>query len=108
MAGKLAGLRIFEDEGGRTNLSLAEIGGEALIVSQFTLYADLSRGRRPGFTGAGDPARASALYQLFCTEFAATGVPVSTGEFGAAMVVSLDNDGPFTIVAADSEWPAAL
>ena len=95
---KLAGLRINEDETGKTNLALADVGGAVLVVSQFTLYADCRRGRRPSFTAAGDPAHAEALYEYF-TELARRDVAqVATGRFGAHMRVSLVNDGPFTIV----------
>jgi D-tyrosyl-tRNA(Tyr) deacylase len=91
-------LRIFEDDDGRTNRSILEVGGSALVVSQFTLYADTSRGRRPGFTDAADPATAERLYQRFAAALRESGVPdVQTGRFGAEMAVELVNDGPFTI-----------
>lgn len=101
-AKKLLGLRIFEDENGKTNRSLADVGGALLIVSQFTLYADCSHGNRPGFTQAGDPAEADRLYQFFASLCREAGAPVQTGIFGADMKVSLVNDGPFTIVLDES------
>lgn len=98
LARKVAELRIFADDAGRTNRSLLETGGGALVVSQFTLYADARRGRRPGFTDAADPDRAEALYERFAGALRDAGVePVETGVFGAEMAVELVNDGPFTI-----------
>jgi len=94
---RVAELRIFADEDGRTNLSLVEAGGAALVVSQFTLFADTRRGRRPGFTDAAPPSVAIPLYERFCAALEATGVPVARGQFGAEMAVELVNDGPFTI-----------
>ena len=96
---KISGLRIFEDEAGKTNLSLADVGGEALVVSQFTLYANCRRGRRPSFTDAAAPAQANALYERFCelAEADLGAEHVGRGVFGAMMEVSLVNDGPFTI-----------
>ncbi|MDY3292164.1 MAG: D-aminoacyl-tRNA deacylase [Parolsenella sp.] len=96
---KILGLRIFEDEAGKTNLSLADVGGEALVVSQFTLYANCRRGRRPSFTDAAAPAQANAIYERFC-ELAEADLGtehVGRGIFGSMMEVSLVNDGPFTI-----------
>ena len=98
MADKLLGLRYFEDEAGRTNRSIAEAGGSLLVVSQFTLYADLRRGRRPGFTDAAAPEIAEPLVQRFAARLAAGGITVATGRFGASMAVELVNDGPFTLV----------
>lgn len=99
---KMTGLRIFEDENGKTNLSLADVGGELLLISQFTLYANCKKGNRPSFTDAGSPDKANELYEYIigkCREI----VPVvETGSFGAEMKVSLVNDGPFTIIL-DSE-----
>jgi D-tyrosyl-tRNA(Tyr) deacylase len=95
---KVALLRLFEDEAGKTNLSLEDIAGQALVVSQFTLFADLSRGRRPGFTGAAPPELAERLYQHFARALAARGITVKTGSFGAEMDVELVNRGPFTLV----------
>lgn len=97
LARRTAGLRIFRDGEGRTNRSLVEIGGAALVVSQFTLYADLSRGRRPGFTTAGPPELAERLWRRFADALQTLGVQVATGRFGTEMQVELVNDGPFTI-----------
>lgn len=98
MARRVAELRIFADTDGRTNRSLLEIGGAALVVSQFTLQADTSRGRRPGFTAAAPAAVADELYRLVARALTAAGVgDVQTGRFGAEMAVELVNDGPFTI-----------
>lgn len=102
MADKLVGLRYFEDDDGRTNRSIRDAGGELLVVSQFTLYADVRRGRRPGFTDAALPAMAVPLLERFVDRLRAGGVAVSTGRFGADMAVELVNDGPFTLVL-DSE-----
>ena len=98
MADKLSGLRYFADADGRTNLAIADVGGAFLVVSQFTLYADVSRGRRPGFTRAALPEQAIALVDRLVERLRATGVPVETGRFGADMQVELVNDGPFTLV----------
>jgi D-aminoacyl-tRNA deacylase len=98
LARRVTELRIFADEEGRTNRSILDVGGAALVVSQFTLYANTSRGRRPGFTDAADPAAADRLYQAFASALRETGVgDVQTGVFGAEMAVELVNDGPFTI-----------
>lgn len=98
---KLLGLRIFEDENGKTNLSLKDVGGELLLVSQFTLYASCRKGNRPSFTDAGDPETAECLYQ-YIIRCAREQVPVvETGIFGAEMKVSLVNDGPFTVILED-------
>jgi D-aminoacyl-tRNA deacylase len=97
LAHRICRLRMFEDDAGRTNCSLLDVGGEALVVSQFTLYADTRRGRRPGFTGAAPPDVARALWLRFAEAVGAQGVRVALGEFGAAMAVELVNDGPFTI-----------
>lgn len=96
---KMRDLRIFDDEAGKTNLSLLDVGGEALIVSQFTLYANCKRGRRPSFTEAGEPARANELYEYVCdlVENDLGEEHVGRGVFGAMMDVELVNDGPFTI-----------
>ena len=97
MAAKISKLRIFEDENGKTNLSIFDVGGKMLVVSQFTLLADCSHGNRPSFIGAGSPAEASRLYDCFCDKVAELGVEVQRGIFGADMKVELLNDGPFTI-----------
>jgi D-tyrosyl-tRNA(Tyr) deacylase len=98
LAEKCAFLRIFEDDEGKTNLSVQEIHGEALVVSQFTLYADARKGRRPSFTGAAAPEVAEPLVRHFAERLNALGVPARTGTFGAQMQVDLTNDGPFTLV----------
>jgi len=97
MARRVTELRIFDDEAGRTNLSLVDVAGAVLVVSQFTLYADTRRGRRPGFTGAAAPEHAERLYLRFAAALRGLGVEVATGQFGAVMAVELVNDGPFTI-----------
>ncbi len=98
LAGKVARLRIFENEGGRFDLSLLDVGGEALVVSQFTLIADTRKGNRPSFTDAAPPEQAEPLYERFCDALRELGVPVGAGVFGARMEVSLVNDGPVTII----------
>ena len=95
---KLLGLRIFEDENGKTNLSLADVKGELLLISQFTLYANCKKGNRPSLVDAGAPDQAEALYDYIVEECRKTVPSVQTGEFGADMKVSLLNDGPFTII----------
>ena len=97
LAGRIADLRIFRDDEGRTNRSLLDVGGGALVVSQFTLFADTRRGRRPGFTGVAPPDLAERLYGRFADALRGRGVAVATGRFGAEMAVELVNDGPFTI-----------
>jgi D-tyrosyl-tRNA(Tyr) deacylase len=97
IARRVVDLRIFDDADGRTNLSLLDVGGDALVVSQFTLYADTRRGRRPGFTGAASPEVAERLYLAFADGIRASGARVATGRFGAVMAVELVNDGPFPI-----------
>ena len=97
LARKAAELRIFRDHEGRTNRSLLDIGGAALVISQFTLYADTRRGRRPGFIGAAAPDLAERCYRRFAVALRELGVPVATGRFGTEMQVELVNDGPFTI-----------
>lgn len=98
LADKIARLRIFEDEAGKMNLSLLDVGGALLAVSQFTLYADTNRGRRPSFVGAMEPERAEQLFECFCTAAKKLGVTVATGRFRTHMSVSLVNDGPVTLV----------
>lgn len=95
---KLLGLRIFEDENGKTNLSLKDVDGEVLLVSQFTLYANCKKGNRPSFIEAGNPAEAEALYEYMIAEAKKTVPVVQHGSFGADMKVSLINDGPFTVI----------
>lgn len=97
LARKIAGLRLFEDDAGKMNLGLGDVGGAVLAVSQFTLYGDARKGRRPSFTRAAAPAHAQELYEKFCTLLAAEGVAVEKGVFQAHMEVSLVNDGPVTL-----------
>jgi D-tyrosyl-tRNA(Tyr) deacylase len=108
LAAKVADLRIFADAEGRFNRSLLETGGEVLCVSQFTLFADTRRGRRPSFIGAADPEPARALYLAFVEQLRAAGITVATGEFGAHMTVSLDNDGPVTLVMSTDDWDPGI
>jgi D-tyrosyl-tRNA(Tyr) deacylase len=98
LAEKVAYLRIFEDEQGKMNRSLLEVGGEAIVVSQFTLYADTRKGRRPSFTDAAQPDLARPLVERFAALLRELGVPTQTGEFGAHMLVEIANDGPVTII----------
>lgn len=101
LARKVSDLRIFEDAEGKMNLSLKGTGGHALVVPQFTLLADCSRGHRPGFSSAAPPSLAEPLFRSFIAHIAALGVPVTAGVFGAHMAVSLENDGPVTVMV---EW----
>jgi D-tyrosyl-tRNA(Tyr) deacylase len=103
MATKLIGLRYFTDAEGRTNLALGDIGGALLVVSQFTLLADVRHGRRPGFTDAAPPEVAAPLVDRFVATLRAAGITVETGEFGALMDVGLVNEGPFTLVVDSAE-----
>ncbi len=98
LAEKVAGLRVFEDAEGKTNLSVQDVGGAAIVVSQFTLYADARKGRRPSFIDAALPAVAEPLVRRFAEKLAAIGIPTQTGEFGAHMLVEIENDGPVTIM----------
>lgn len=98
MADKITGLRVFPDDDGKMNRSLTEVGGSVLVVSQFTLYGDVQRGRRPSFVHAAGPDIAVPLYELFINELRDRGLHVETGEFGAMMSVDLVNDGPVTLV----------
>jgi D-tyrosyl-tRNA(Tyr) deacylase len=98
LAGKIARLRVFPDDEGKFDRSAVDVGGAALVVSQFTLIADTSKGNRPSFAAAAPPEQAEPLYARFCAELRAQGVPVETGVFGAKMEVELVNDGPVTIV----------
>ena len=103
LAEKLLSLRIFPDEAGKMNLGLEAVGGEVLVVSQFTLYGSVRKGRRPSFTGAADPSLAIPLYEFFLAECARLGYPPQHGEFGADMQVESVNDGPVTIIVDSAE-----
>ena len=103
LAKKISGLRIFEDDQGKMNLNLSQVGGEILLVSQFTLYADARRGNRPGFSDAAGPDLAVPLYEEMIAKLKAYDIRVSTGEFGADMQISLVNDGPVTILLDSSD-----
>jgi len=107
LAERVATLRIHADEAGKMNRDLAAAGGAVLVVSQFTLYADSSRGHRPSFIGAGAPQAAERLCAVFCDALRARGLAVATGVFGAHMDVALENDGPVTIVLSSGEGPWA-
>lgn len=100
---KTIGLRIFKDDNKNMNLSIKDVGGEALVVSQFTLCADTSRGRRPSFIKAANPEEADSMYQQFCEQLTINNLSVQTGKFGAMMDVSLVNDGPVTIILDSRE-----
>jgi D-tyrosyl-tRNA(Tyr) deacylase len=108
LADKVAQLRIFPDADGRFNRSLEDVGGEALVVSQFTLYADATRGRRPSFIGAAAPEKARELCQRFADRLAERGISTRTGSFGAHMTVSLDNDGPVTVALSTEPWETRI
>jgi D-aminoacyl-tRNA deacylase len=105
LAAKTATLRVFEDARGKSNLSLLDVEGAVLVVSQFTLFADCRKGRRPSFTDAADPGPAEALVEVYRAELESLGVPTATGEFGAHMRVDLVNDGPFTILLDSDSLP---
>jgi len=98
MAEKVAGLRVFSDAEDKMNLALADVGGGVLVVSQFTLYGDAAKGRRPSFIDAARPETAIPLYEQFCAELRSRGLEVATGEFGAMMLVEIQNDGPVTLI----------
>lgn len=98
LAEKIAGLRIFEDDEGKMNRSLPDVGGQMLVVSQFTLLGDCRKGRRPSFTAAAPPEQAEALYEVFCREVRSQAIPVATGRFRQHMDVALVNDGPVTLL----------
>ncbi|HVC75562.1 MAG TPA: D-aminoacyl-tRNA deacylase [Candidatus Micrarchaeaceae archaeon] len=108
LADKVIDMRVFADEAGRMNLSLVDVHGAALIVSQFTLFADFSRGRRPSLLGAGDPKRAEALYLAFVQRFRERDIDTKTGSFGADMTVAIENDGPVTLVLSSDDWPTRV
>jgi D-tyrosyl-tRNA(Tyr) deacylase len=101
---KIVGLRVFDDEAGRMNLCLRDVGGSLLVVSQFTLYADCRKGRRPSFTDAASPEWAEALYRHFVTRARTAGVPVATGRFQTRMQVGIVNDGPVTVLLDTADW----
>ena len=103
MTDKMTKLRIFDDADGKTNLSISDVGGEVLVISQFTLYADCRKGNRPSFTLAGKPDMAEELYEYIMEAIQEKGFPVARGEFGADMKVSILNDGPFTILLDSDE-----
>jgi D-aminoacyl-tRNA deacylase len=108
LAARIAGLRIFPDDAGRMNRDVAAASGSVLVVSQFTLHANTSRGHRPSFIGAADPGRAERLYEVVIDAFRSLGLEVAGGSFGAHMEVELVNDGPVTLVLTSGEepWPA--
>ena len=108
LAAKTASLRVFRDENDKMNLSILQVGGEALVISQFTLCADTRKGNRPSFTSSAEPKRANELYELYMDELRKNGVKkVEKGEFGAHMNVSLVNDGPVTIILDTDTWKRA-
>ncbi|MCA9947267.1 MAG: D-tyrosyl-tRNA(Tyr) deacylase [Ardenticatenaceae bacterium] len=98
LANKVAGLRLFEDEAGKMNLGLGDVGGSVLVVSQFTLYGDARKGKRPSFTAAAQPEQAEPLVDYFCNRLRQAGLNVATGQFGAMMQVTIHNDGPVTLM----------
>ncbi|MBQ7566658.1 MAG: D-tyrosyl-tRNA(Tyr) deacylase [Oscillospiraceae bacterium] len=104
MADKVLGLRIFRDENDKMNLSLTDVGGSVLVVSQFTLYGSTTHGRRPSFIGAASPEIAIPLYEQFLRECAQRGFPPQHGEFGAEMLVASENDGPVTLILDSEDW----
>ena len=104
LAEKCLSLRLFEDEGGKMNLGLEAVGGQVLVVSQFTLFGDTKKGRRPSFVRAAGPELAVPLYEQFLSECAALGYPPQHGEFGADMQVRSQNDGPVTLILDTEEW----
>ncbi len=108
LADKVVDLRVFADSAGKMNLSLEDVRGSALIVSQFTLFADMSRGRRPSLLKAGDPKRAEELYLVFVQRFGERGIETRTGSFGADMRVTIENDGPVTLVLSSDDWPTRV
>ena len=103
IAGKIVGMRVFDDDAGNMNLSIADVGASLLVVSQFTLYADCRKGRRPSFIAAAKPEQAIPLYEYFLKNLKKTGIETKSGEFGADMQVTLTNDGPVTILLDSAE-----
>ncbi len=108
LADKVAQLRVFPDAEGKFNLSLEDVRGEALVVTQFTLYADATRGRRPSFVGAAAPDCARDLCQRFADRLASRGIPTRTGSFGARMTVGIENDGPVTLALSTEPWETRI
>ena len=104
LAAKIDGLRVFSDADDKLNLSVADIGGSLMVVSNFTLYSDCKKGKRPSYFGSARPETAIPLYERFVERLRATGVPVHTGEFGADMQIALVNDGPVTLVLDTDDW----
>lgn len=104
LADKIIDLRVFSDEAGKMNLSVVDVHGSALVVSQFTLFADMTRGRRPSLLNAGDPVRAQQMYEHFAQRFREREIPTETGSFGADMRVGIENDGPVTLVLSTDDW----
>jgi len=104
LAEKIAGLRVFEDDDGKMNLALSDVGGGMLVISQFTLFGDCRKGRRPSFIAAARPAQAEALYETFTKVVAEQGIPTATGRFQMHMDVELTNDGPVTLWLDTAEW----
>jgi len=107
LAARVAGLRIFEDDQGKMSRSVADVSGQILVVPQFTLYGDVRHGRRPDFTRAARPDKGQRLYDAFCGALRGAGLPVETGRFGAMMRVTIEGDGPVTIVATTDGWDEA-
>lgn len=107
LAAKVATLRIFEDERGKMSRSVVDVGGRVLAVPQFTLYGDISNGRRPDFTSAAPPDKGQRLYDAFCGALRGAGVTCESGRFGAHMVVTSEGDGPVTIAVSTDGWPEA-
>jgi D-tyrosyl-tRNA(Tyr) deacylase len=107
LASRVAGLRIFQDDQGKMSRSVVDTGGRVLVVPQFTLYGDVRHGRRPDFTRAAPPDKAQRLYDAFCGALRGAGLEVATGRFGAMMRVSMEGDGPVTIVATTDGWEEA-
>lgn len=104
LAAKVASLRIFDDERGKMSRSVGDVGGQVLVVPQFTLYGDVRQGRRPDFTKAAPPDKGQRLYEAFCGVLRGSGLRVETGRFGATMIVTLEGEGPVTVVASTDGW----